>query len=369
MYKYQIKRLLKKHFPLLLIIIFLAAAGKIFAINISKNIDDLSQQSQNILDSYVRKTISYSSDERLSFISEEAQNDAEQFSAVKSPSQEQIDDYSTKSNAHNAYRNSLVYNAYTLLGVQKYAKTGEGLVDTAIPENFSKTKNVYLNINEPKVINESHFKKFISLQSYNLVPVFVLLLIGVFVADSYEKRVDLQAKISKNSKTFFKSQEIVLSIFIFIILIANTLCDIIISGLLSHSYELSAPIQSINDYVFLPKNLNLLQTILLLFLFETAGSFVCYHVLITAAQIMRSVKSYMIFGFTLIVLSTLIPAFFPDSAVYAHIGITDKRSVLSGIQYLPNLKSSNIPLILIIYFLVLLGLCTRRFYKYHEKKN
>lgn len=171
MYKYQIKRLLKNHFPLLLIIIFLAAAGKIFAINISKNIDDLSQQSQNILDSYVRKTISYSSDERLSFISEEAQNDAEKFSAVKSPSQEQIDDYSTKSNAHNAYRNSLVYNAYTLLGVQKYAKTGEGLVDTAIPENFSKTKNVYLNINEPKVVNESHFKKFISLQSYNLVPV------------------------------------------------------------------------------------------------------------------------------------------------------------------------------------------------------
>lgn len=369
MYKYQIKRLLKKHFPLLLIIILLAAAGKIFAINISKNIDDLSQQSQNILDSYVRKTISYSSDERLSFISEEAQNDAEKFSAVKSPSQEQIDYYSTKSNAHNAYRNSLVYNAYTLLGVQKYAKTGEGLVDTAIPENFSKTKNVYLNINEPKVVNESHFKKFISLQSYNLVPVFVLLLIGVFVADSYEKRVDLQAKISKNSKTFFKSQEIVLSIFIFIILIANTLCDMIISGLLSHSYELSAPIQSISDYVFLPKNLNLLQTILLLFLFETAGAFVCYHVFIIAAQIMRSVKSYMIFGFTLIVLSTLIPAFFPDSAVYAHIGITDKRSVLSGIQYLPNLKSSNIPLILIIYFLVLLGLCTRRFCKYHEKKN
>ena len=197
----------------------------------------------------------------------------------------------------------------------------------------------------------------------------MLLLIGIFVADSYEKRIDLQAKISENSKIFFKSQEIVLSIFIFIILIANTLCDMIISGLLSHSYELSVPIQSISDYVFLPKNLNIFQTILLLVLFETAGAFVCYHVFIITAQIMRSVKSYMIFGFILIVLSTLIPGFFPDSAVYIHIGITDKRSVLSGIQYLPILKSSNIPIILIIYFFILFGLCTRRFYKYHKKKN
>lgn len=140
MYKYQIKRLLKNHFPLLLIIIFLAAAGKIFAINISKNIDDLSQQSQNILDSYVRKTISYSSDERLSFISEEAQNDAEKFSAVKSPSQEQIDDYSTKSNAHNAYRNSLVYNAYTLLGVQNMQKQVKDWLIQQFPKTSAKLK-------------------------------------------------------------------------------------------------------------------------------------------------------------------------------------------------------------------------------------
>ncbi|MDE6148893.1 MAG: hypothetical protein K2F81_02200 [Ruminococcus sp.] len=369
MYKYQINRLLKKHFPLLTIIIILSAASKLFAINISKNNDDLSKESQLLLDSYVQETIDYSADQRFSYISEKAKSDADKFSAIKSPSQDQIDDYAIKSNAQNAYRNSLVYNTYTLIGVQKYAKTGKGLVDTGIPENFIKTKNAYLNINEPKVVNEYHFKKFISLQSYSLIPVFVLLLTGLFIADSYEKKIDLQAKISKNSKRFFRSQEIILSIFILLLLFANTVCDMTISGLLTHTYELSTPIQSISDYVFLPKNLTISQAVLMLLGVETIGAFICYHAFVIAAQIMRSAKSYMIFGFSVIVLSTLITNFFPNSAIYIPTGITDKRSVLSAIKYMPKLKTNNIPIAVIIGLLLLCILCIFRYYKYQEKRN
>lgn len=367
MYSYHIKRLIKKQLPLLLIILLLTVSSKIVIIEFSHQEESLTERSQELLDTYVKEAIDLNTDEKLTYINKKITSERESYMSIESPSQTETEEYNQRAEAQNTFKNSVLFNSYTLLGVKKYAETGEGLVSLSFPENISDIKEAYLDIHEPNVVNESHFKRFISLQSFCLIPFYILFIVGIFIADSYEKKIDLHVIISGNSKLFFRSQEIVLSIFIFIMLIINIIFDLAASGLLSHLYELSVPIQSISDYVFIPHNLTVLQAIIFIFLLEVFGAFICYNFFAIISKALRSMKNYIICGLTLIALTTLTSGLFPDSAIYMMTGITNKRAVLRNIQYIPSLDSTNILIVFIVCLMILTALCSWRLFGYLRK--
>jgi hypothetical protein len=179
----------------------------------------------------------------------------------------------------------------------------------------------------------------------------------------------LQAKISKNSRLFFKSQEVTLSVFILVLLILNTVGDMAISGLLTHSYELNVPLQSVSDYIFFPTNMTIGQSIIFLFLLQLFGAFICYHAFTIAAQALKSTRNYMIFGLSVVVMVTLVVRFFPSISHYLVMGITDKRSVLNAVKYLPKFGASDIFIVLTFGLMQISGVCVWRFCGYYEKKK
>ena len=85
---------------------------------------------------------------------------------------------------------------------------------------------------------------------------------GVFVADSYEKRMDQQIKISITAAVFFKSREIVLSLAIFIIFTLSFFADLILSGTLQQSEYSTAPLQSVWEFDLSPVMLTVRGTII-----------------------------------------------------------------------------------------------------------
>lgn len=105
------------------------------------------------------------------------------------------------------------------------------------------------------------------------MPIFVLLLVGVFVADSYEKRMDQQIKISKNSSAFFKSREIILSVAIFIMFTLSFFADLIISGTLHQSKYSTSSLQSVWQFDLAPLMLTVRGTIIWLYVTRLMSAF------------------------------------------------------------------------------------------------
>lgn len=347
MFKYQFKRLCVKHFAAILIILAVLFAGKLVTVKFFYKEQPLNGRQMELYDSHVEATIGLSAEKKLEYYYEQKALQDLKLNELYENGEKPDDSFNEELNALTSYSTKLFSNVYKINGVEKYASTGEGLVSPFVPEDFYYNMDAYKEIDEPDVINDDHFILFVTLQSYNIVPVFVLLIVGLFVADSYEKRVDRQASISKNRKSFFVSQEVVLCVFVAVLVVINMIVDLAVSGLLTHSYELSATINSVERYWAIPTDMRIYQMIILFLFIEMMGAFICYHIFRIAAQVLRSTKKYMVCGLSVIVLTTLISTVMPKQAIYFFTGITNKENVINGIKYIPKIDNINlfIPLI------------------------
>ena len=366
MFKYQFKRLYVKHFLAILIILAVLFLGKFVTVKFFYKEKPLAGREKELFDSHVEATIGKSTDEKLEY-----------FYTQKAPLDKKLEEYTSKDekpddsfyeelNALTDYSTKLFSNVYKINGVEKYSNTGEGLVSPFVPEDFYYNMEAYTDIDEADVINDDHFVLFVTLQSYNIVPIFVLLIVGLFVADSFEKRVDLQASISKNRKSFFVSQEIVLCMFVGVLVVVNMLVDLAVSGLLTHSYELYATINSVERYWAIPTDMRIYQMIILFLVVEMMGAFICYHIFRISAQAVRSTKKYMVCGLSVIVLTTLVSSVMPKHAIYFFTGITNKGNVINGIKYIPKIHSTNLFIPLIVGVVLTLSLAVYRFVKFKK---
>lgn len=366
MFSYQIKRLFSKHLIALLIIAAAIALCKVLSVKVFYKEQVISKEAQVILDGYVKETLDMTAEKKFEYINEKAfetNNKVQQLNA----NGEQIDK-ATKAqlDAQSEYTSSLNWDVFVVLGVKEYANTGQGLVAPYVPSDFYYIKEAYTDVAEPDVINDHHFNLFITLQTYNIVSIFILLIVGLFVADSYEKRVDLQALISKNSKKFFISQEIVLSIFVGLLLILNLFTDLAVSGLLTHGYELSATLSSVRKYYLNPTGMTVFQTILLIFTIQSLGTYISYHIFRIAASALRSTKKYMIVALSLPVLSTLAARILPKYAIYFYTGLTNKSHLINSIKYIPEISATNIFIAIGIEAAILFGFGLFRFIKFKK---
>lgn len=364
MFKYQFKRLYVKHFAAVLIILAVLLVGKLVTVKFFYKEQPLKGREKELFDSHVEATIGLSAEEKLEYYYEQKAPQDKKLEELVSMGEKPDDSFNEELNALTSYATKLFSNVYNINGVEKYSNTGEGLVSPFVPEDFYYNMEAYKDIDEPDVINDDHFVLFVTLQTYNIVPVFVLLIVGLFVADSYEKRVDLQASISKNRKSFFVSQEVVLCIFVGILVVVNMFVDLAVSGLLTHSYELSATINSVERYWAIPTDMRIYQMIILFLVIEMMGAFICYHIFRIAAQSLRSTKKYMVCGLCVIVLTTLISTVMPKQAIYFFTGITNKGNVINGIKYIPKIHSINLFIPLIVGTVLTASLAVFRFVRF-----
>jgi hypothetical protein len=117
--------------------------------------------------------------------------------------------------------------------------------------------------------------------------------VKVFVADSYEKRMDQQIRISKNSSAFFKSREIILSVAIFIMFTLSFFADLIISGTLHQSKYSTSSLQSVWQFDLAPLMLTVRGTIIWLYVTRLMSLFITYGIFVLVAKQVRSVKKYV----------------------------------------------------------------------------
>ncbi|MGN0632944.1 MAG: hypothetical protein ACI4JW_03660 [Oscillospiraceae bacterium] len=366
MYNYQMKRLFVKLWYFLAAAVILIAASKAFTVKFAYPQSGCDEKSLAKLDELCAETADMEPDSRLRYVVNWRREYTEEYMKHGEADKKLRAEFEINEGARTVYENQLRNCTYTLEGIKNYIAKGEGFVSAGYPRDLAQNPEAYRYLSTPDSINEIYFLRFLALQSFNICPFIVLLLVGIFVADSYEKRIDLQIAISAKSRSFYKSRETTLCIFILALELINLITDLAVSGMLSHPEYFGAPIQSVSNYVFFPANLTLGGAATLIFAFELLGGFVGYNIFILAAQHIRSIRNYIIITSAIAAVFTVVPKFFPSAAIYCFMGMNSKTSVLISVKYISAIGATQIFPALMILVISLTGICTWRFFGYKE---
>lgn len=356
MYSYQTSRLIKKFWLLFVIVIIFSASVK-FAVYRSFN------ASNNLV---------YMNKETAEIYNELIENSADK-------TLEQCDEYITEyemrsyasgynnniTAAVNKYKTEL-RSCFMVESIRSYARTGRGLTDANIPTDLVKNSRLYAAFPTPQVINDEPFLKFLELRAVDIMPIFVLLLVGVFVADSYEKRMDQQIRISKNSSAFFKSREIILSVAIFIMFTLSFLADLILSGTLQQSEYSTAPLQSVWEFDLSPVMLTVRGTIIWLCVTRLMSFFATYSIFVLVAKQVCSVKKYVMLTSGLIAIMSAAAHYLGTFSPYMFAAVTSVNGRLQNLDYIRTFDCSEAVAVLIYLATILGGLSAWRYSGYYE---
>lgn len=356
MYSYQTSRLLKKFWMLFVIVIIFSASVK-FAVYRSFD------SSNNL---------TYMNKETAEIYNELIENSADK---TLDQCDEYITDYELRSYAGgyndnitaavNKYKTEL-RSCFMVESIRSYARTGKGLTDANIPSDLVKNSRLYAAFSTPQVINDEPFLKFLELQAVDIMPIFVLLLVGVFVADSYEKRMDRQIKISKNSAAFFKSREIILSAAIFIMFTLGFFADLILSGTLQQSEYSTAPLQSVWEFDLSPVMLTVRGTIIWLCVTRLMSFFATYSIFVLVAKQVCSVKKYVMLTSGLIAIMSAAAHYLGTFSPYMFAAVTSVNGRLQNLDYIRTFDCSEAVAVLIYLATILGGLSAWRYSGYYE---
>jgi len=322
MYSYQLKRLFTKYLFVILFCVLAAAVIKVITVYRWQNDpvkNYMTEKENGYYSQLLENTDGMSLEKRSEYIFN-----------YRIKSSENIDE--ELNNAISRYEDKLRY-CYILNGVINYAKTGKGLVDAYVPSDLSENSKLYASLDKPTVINDEPFLKFLDLQSWSIMPILVLLITGVFIADSYEKRMHLVISISKGSKLFYKSRETVIVIFILGIYSINFLADLSISGCLASEYT-NASIQSVPYFIFSHINFTVGKTIAWLYVIQLLSLYICYSIFLLIARTVCSVKKYITVSAAIIIIMSAFSVYLPDVTPYMFAAICDKKVLLGSISYI-----------------------------------
>ena len=334
MYSYQTSRLIKKFWLLFVIVIIFSASAKFTVYRSFVSSNNLTYMNKETAEIY-NELIENSADKTL----------------------EQCDEYITEyemrsyasgyngniTAAVNKYKTEL-RSCFMVESIRSYARTGRGLTDANIPTDLVKNSRLYAAFPTPQVINDEPFLKFLELQAVDIMPIFVLLLVGVFVADSYEKRMDRQIKISKNSAAFFKSREIILMFTL------SFFADLIISGTLHQSEYSTSSLQSVWQFDLAPLMLTVRGTIIWLYVTRLMSLFITYGIFVLVAKQVRSAAHYV---------GALSP--------YMFAAVTSVNGQLNNLDYMRAFDCSEAVAVFIYLAAILSGLTAWRYSGYYEK--
>ncbi len=352
MYGYQIKRFFTKYIFVVFFCILTAGVIKVVTVYRWQNntaINYMTEKETEYYTQLLENTDGMSLEERYEYIFN-----------YRIQSYQNINE--EMNNAISRYEDKLRY-CYILNGVINYTKTGKGLVDAYMPSDLSENSRLYASLDKPTVINDEPFLKFLDLQSWNIMPILVLLITGVFIADSYEKRLHLVINVSRESKRFYRSRETVMAGFIFLIYSINFAADLLLSGYLSAGY-LNAAIQSVTYFIFSHINLTVGKTIVWLYVTQLLSLYICYSIFVLIARTVCSMKKYITASAAIIIIMSAFSIYLPDAAPYMFAAICDKKVLLSSISYIQIMDASEIVTVLFVYFMILAGVSAWRFTGY-----
>lgn len=356
MYSYQTSRLLKKFWMLFVIVIIFSASAKFTVYRSFDSSNNLTYMNKETAEIY-NELIDNSADKTL----------------------DQCDEYITEyemrsyaggynnniTAAVNKYKTEL-RSCFMVESIRSYARTGKGLTDANIPSDLVKNSRLYAAFPTPQVINDEPFLKFLELQAVDIMPIFVLLLVGVFVADSYEKRMDQQIRISKNSSAFFKSREIILSAAIFIMFTLSFFADLILSGTLQQSEYSTAPLQSVWEFDLSPVILTVRGTIIWLCVTRLMSFFATYSIFVLVAKQVCSVKKYVMLTSGLIAIMSAAAHYLGTFSPYMFAAVTSVNGRLQSLDYIRTFDCSEAVAVLIYLATILGGLSAWRYSGYYE---
>ena len=343
MYSYQTSRLIKKFWLLFVIVIIFSASAKftVYRSFVSSN------------------NLTYMNKETAEIYNELIENSADK---TLDQCDEYITDYELRSYAGgyngnitaavNKYKTEL-RSCFMVESIRSYARTGRGLTDANIPTDLVKNSRLYAAFPTPQVVD--------------IMPIFVLLLVGVFVADSYEKRMDRQIKISKNSAAFFKSREIILSAAIFIMFTLSFFADLIISGTLHQSEYSTSSLQSVWQFDLAPLMLTVRGTIIWLYVTRLMSLFITYGIFVLVAKQVRSVKKYVMLTSGLIAVMSAAAHYVGALSPYMFAAVTSVNGQLNNLDYMRAFDCSEAVAVFIYLAAILSGLTAWRYSGYYEK--
>ncbi len=342
MFCYQFKRLFGKYFFAVLIFIFVCFISKIYILNSFENDENyfyLDKKTSEYYDRLVELSEGMTLEECCKFINNYQLENSEKLDKAQR-------------NAVSRYRSDL-QNLIAKKGEIDYCRTGSGIVSPLISDDVKSIPELLKKLDTPTVVNPQHFLKFLKLQSGDIFVIFLLIMVGFSAADDYEKRMNIAVDISKNSKSFYKNQEIIFLIMIFVFFTLNFIIDLLLTGNFNAGGYKNATIQSAFN---VRSDVTIIQTIIWLYFTRLFAVIISYQSFMIIAKKACSVKMYMIFAFGLIFLMSSAAVYLPFLSPYLFSAVGDKTDMISNIDYIKNFGISEMSVSAAAYLILICGL-------------
>ena len=221
---------------------------------------------------------------------------------------------------------SLLQGCYRVKGYIDYAKNGRGIIDMQIPHDLVSRKEFYASLETPTVIDTDPFYRLLKLLTFDISPVWVMLLVGVFSADGYEKRVNRQIDLCKRAKSYYLAHIGLCTAAAAIIYTLSFLADMLISGAFRAEY-FTAAFQSTGLSGRL--SVSVFGSIILLFISGLFSVLLCVLVFELAARLICSVKGYILFSVSFTGLMTALAYYIKPLLPFMFAALKDKGDLLA----------------------------------------
>ena len=312
MIKSQLACLLRKHTISLILIILMIIFSKALCLYLQSRAQYSPYLSEGghkcflqLLDGSKDMTL----EERTEFISEA------QMTADSSDMQEAIGRYT-----------SLLQGCYRVKGYTDFSKSGHGIIDMQLPGDLVSNKAFYASLETPTVIDTDPFYRLLRLLTFDICPVWVMLFVGVFSADGYEKGINLQIDISKNKKSYYLAHIGLCAGATAFIYTLSFLCDMLLSCAFRREY-LTASFQSTGLSGRL--DTTVFGSILLLFFIGLFSAILSMLVFEFAARLVCSVKKYILVSVSLIGFMTALSYYIIPLLPFMFAALRDNGELLN----------------------------------------
>ena len=309
----------KKNVLIVFIILLLFLATKFFTVyNLMKDKDNQSE-----LNEWVKQCSNMEDDEIEIFIS--------------SLSTELSENFDVEEDVINNFTQfvSSFENVKSINRLIDFAENKEGVVPTALPNNYMKLLHFYKDLEKPQIINKTILDNYFELQTYNTVVLIVIMLTAIFWGQHYEIETYKYVITTPKGKKYNQTIRTVLLVVSYLFLFINEIIDLYYSGIIKNPQIFPASMQSYSAFNYAQDSINIQMCFAIMYISKIITVFCVCTCVELVARSKKNMRDTLINCFCILLIIFFVKQGMTNTGYFSfvQIGLVDwKETIAKSVQ-------------------------------------
>ena len=216
-----------------------------------------------------------------------------------------------------------------------FAENKEGVLPTALPNNYMKLLHFYKDLEKPQIINKTILDNYFELQTYNTVVLIVIMLTAIFWGQHYEIETYKYVITTPNGKKYNQTIRTVLYVISYLFLFINELIDLSYSGIMKNPQILLASMQSYSAFNYAQNSINIQMCFVIMFISKIITVFCVCTCVELIARNKKNTRDTIINCFCILFIIFFVKQGMTNTGYFSlvQIGIVDwKETIAKSVQ-------------------------------------